>query len=78
MVNIQVRYNQGHFNVRKALPNHRKKIHTIALFGILHPLIGMDIKIWPTYPEYLCPDFLFGKSMAKKYPTYLQFGHMVS
>ena len=32
--------------------------------------------ILPTYPEYFCPNFLFGKSMAGKYPTYLRFGHM--
>ena len=39
-------------------------------------LIGMDTIIWPTYPENFCPNFFSGKSMAQKYPTYLQFGHM--
>ena len=54
----------------------RKKIPTITIFEILHTFISMDIHIWPTYPETFCPNFFFGKSMAQKYPTYLQFGHM--
>ena len=57
-------------------PNHRKKIPTITIVGILHTFMGMVISIWPTYPENLCPNFFFRKSMAQKYPTYLQFGHM--
>ena len=54
----------------------RKKIPTITIFEILHTFISMDINIWPTYPETFCPNFFFGKSMAQKYPTYLQFWHM--
>ena len=38
--------------------------------------ISMDIHIWPTYLKKFCPNFFFGKSLARKYPTYLQFGHM--
>ena len=86
LVNNHAIYNQGHlkmkislgmtWNIKKSLPNHGKKIITITIFEILHTFIGMDIKIWPTYPENFCPNFFFGKSMAQKYPTYLQFGHM--
>ena len=36
--------------------------------------ISMDIHIWSTYLKSFCPNFFFWKSMAQKYPTYLQFG----
>ena len=45
--------------IKKSLPNHRKKIPTITIVGILHTFVGMDINIWPTYPENLCPNFFF-------------------
>ena len=61
----------------KEIPSKpQEKIPSITLFGILYILIGMDINMWPTYPENFCPNFFFGKSMAAKYPTYLRFGHM--
>ena len=67
--------------IKKSLPNHRKKIPTITIFEILHTLhtfLGMDINIWPTYPENLCPNFFFWKKYGSKIPylpkvwTYVQ------
>ena len=78
VVNNQVKYYQGPLWIKDF---HRddlnyKEIHsTITIYGIMYTFIGMDINIWPTYPENLCPNFFFGKSMAQKYPAYLQFGH---
>ena len=56
--------------------NIKKKIPALTIIGILYTFIGMDINIWPTYPEIFRPNFFFGKNMAQKYPTYLQFGYM--
>ena len=47
--------------IKKSHPNHRKKIPTITIIGILHTFVGMDINIWPTYPENLCPNFFSEK-----------------
>ena len=53
--------------IKKSSPTHSQNILPSQYF------ISMDIHIWPTYLKSFCPNFFFWKSMAQKYPTYLQF-----
>ena len=58
------------------LPNHRKKIPAITIFGILHTFIGVDIIIRPTYNENFGQKFFWGQNFGSKIP-YLQFSKLV-
>ena len=58
---------------------HRDDLKYKEIPSKLSPSMGLcilSLVFRPTYPEILCPNFFFGKSMAQKYPTYLKFGHM--
>ena len=53
------------------LPNPRKKIPKINIFMILHSSKGMDINIWPTYLNFVCPTIFLEKvGLKNTLPTY--------
>ena len=57
----------------KQLPKHPRHHH---IWDSPYFYASMDFPIYLPYHKKICPNFFFGKSLAPKYPTYLQFGHM--